>query len=159
MAFPKHCIRIHGENVIAYACGEGQVVHHRELLQAIAQTRSLAQVKEAFPASRRNLLEVLSAFGFDFDQLLAEQFSEGLSNARLAEIHGVDAKWIAKKRTSLGQARLPGRPAAGCSDEVVIKAFESAGSYAGAARLLKLDQRTFKRLYLLARSRMDQESG
>lgn len=158
MAFPKHCIRIHGENVIACACGEGQVVHHRELLQAIAQTRSLAQVKEAFPASRRNLLEVLSAFGFDFDQLLAEQFSEGLSNARLAEIHGVDAKWIAKKRTSLGQARLPGRPAAGCSDEVVIKAFESAGSYAGAARLLKLDQRTFKRLYLLARSRMDQES-
>ncbi|MFC4730222.1 hypothetical protein [Salipiger abyssi] len=159
MAFPKNCIRVHGENIIVYDCGHGRIMHHADLLRAMERTRSLAQVKEAFPASRRNLLDVLTTFGFDFDQLLAEQFAEGLADTKLAELHTVDAKWIAKKRVSLGQARQPGRPAADRSDQEVIRAYESAGSYAAAARSMKLDQRTFRRLYLLARSRTGQNVG
>ncbi|MER5173717.1 hypothetical protein [Thioclava kandeliae] len=158
MAVPKNCIRIHGEDIIVYSCGDGRIIHHREFLHAMVDSRSLAKVKAAFPASRRNLLEVLSAFGFDFDQLLAEQFSEGLTNTRLAELHGVDAKWIAKKRGNLGQASLPGRPAVDIPDEAVIDAYASAGSYAGAARVLKLGSQTFRRLYLLAASRTGQKA-
>ncbi|MEY8826863.1 hypothetical protein AB9K34_00175 [Sedimentitalea sp. XS_ASV28] len=159
MAFPKNCIRVHGENIIVFDCGHGRIVHHAELLQMMERTRSLAQVKEAFPASRRNLLDVLNTFGFDFDQLLAEQFVEGLTDTKLVELHRVDEKWIANRRASLGQARQPGRPAANCSDQEVIRAYESAGSYAAAARSMKLDQRTFRRLYFLARSRTGQNIG
>ncbi|SIS63366.1 hypothetical protein [Phaeovulum vinaykumarii] len=159
MAFPKNCIRVHGENIVVYDCGHGRIMHHAELLRAMERTRSLAQVKKAFPASRRNLLDVLNTFGFDFDQLLAEQFAEGLADTKLAGLHRVDAKWIAKKRVTLGQTRRPGRPATDCSDQEVIRAYESAGSYAAAARSMKLDPRTFRRLYFLARSRTGQNVG
>jgi|GEM_PF-6140009 hypothetical protein len=158
MAVPKNCIRIHGEDIIVYSCGEGRIVHHREILHAMVESRSLAKVKAAFPASRKNLLEVLNTFGFDFDKLLAEQFSEGLTNTSLAEIHGVDAKWIAKKRGDLGQASVPGRPALDIPDEAVLEAYASAGSYAGGARALKLGSQTFRRLYLLAASRTGQKA-
>lgn len=158
MAVPKNCIRIHGEDIIVYSCGEGRIVNHREFLHAMVESRSLAKVKAAFPASRRNLLEVLNAFGFDFDQLLAEQFSEGLTNTRLSELHGVDAKWIARKRGYLGQASVSGRPAVDIPDEAVLDAYASAGSYAGGARALKLGSQTFRRLYLLAAFRTGQKA-
>lgn len=153
MAFPKHCLRVVEDHVYVFVHGCGRAKHHTHLIQLMEQTRSLAAVRDRFPGSRKNLLNVLKHFGFDFDRLLAEQFAEGHPDTKLAELHRVDAKWIAEKRRSLGEASKTGRPAIVRPDEDVIGAYDRAGSFAAAARAMHLDLRTFRKLYLAARYR------
>ncbi|MEK0164626.1 hypothetical protein VWX35_16360 [Phaeobacter sp. A36a-5a] len=156
MAVAKNCLAVAGETVFIFANGEGEGVHHSELLDLMTSTRSLAEVRKRFTASRSNLINTLDHFGYDFNNLLKEQFQEGLRDAALAKLHGVDAKWIAEKRRSLGFASKPGRARIKFSTDKIMRAYEAAGSYVGAAALLGINRKTFKKLYLCALENGDQ---
>lgn len=157
MAEAKHHLEVSGDFVIIFADGDGQGVHHSELIELMTLSRSLAEVRKRFVGSRTNLIETLEHFGYDFDALLQSQFREGYRDTALAKLHRVDPKWIARKREALGFSNAPGRSRVEFSSEQVRIAYDAAGSFAGAARLMGIDRQTFKKLYAQALEQM--ESG
>ncbi|TQS71587.1 hypothetical protein ERN12_11210 [Rhodobacteraceae bacterium] len=155
MAEAKHHLEVSGDFVIIFADGEGQGVHHSELIELMTLSRSLAEVRKRFVGSRTNLIETLEHFGYDFDALLQSQFREGYRDTALAKLHRVDPKWIARKREALGFSNAPGRSRAEFSSEQVRKAYDVAGSFAGAARLMGINRQTFKKLYARVSDQME----
>ena len=155
MAEAKHHLRVFGDFVVAFTDGEGHGVHHSELVDLMTHSRSLAEVRKRFAGSRSNLIETLERFGYDFDTLLEEQFREGYRDTALAKLHRVDAKWIARKREELGFPNAPGRSRLAFSAEQVRTAYDAAGSFAGAARLMGINRQTFKKLYARAVEQME----
>lgn len=147
MANARNYLAIAGENVFIFENGHGTGVHHSELLSLMAESRSLAEVKTKFRASRSNLIETLEHFGFDFDMLLREQFREGHRDTTLARLHRVDTKWIAEKRRSLGFAREQGRSRVKFTPDEILRAFDTTESFVGAAAILGIDRKTYKKLY------------
>ena len=150
MAEAKHHLEVSGDFVIIFADGDGQGVHHSELIELMTLSRSLAEVRKRFVGSRTNLIETLEHFGYDFDALLQSQFREGFRDTALAKLHRVDPKWIARKREALGFSNVPGRSRVEFSSEQVRIAYDAAGSLAGAARLMGINRQTFKKLYAQA---------
>lgn len=150
MAEAKRHLEVCGDFVVVFTDGEGHGVHHSELIDLMAHSRSLAKVRERFAASRSNLIETLEHFGYDFDALLQSQFREGFRDTALAKLHRVDPKWIARKREALGFPNAPGRSRVEFSPEQVRIAYDAAGSFAGAARLMGINRQTFKKLYAQA---------
>ncbi|GGG68684.1 hypothetical protein GCM10011415_14890 [Salipiger pallidus] len=148
MANARNYLAIAGENVFIFENGHGTGVHHSELLSLMAESRSLAEVKTKFRASRSNPIETLEHFGFDFDILLREQFREGHRDTTLAKLHRVDTKWIAEKRRSLGFSREQGRPPIDFTRDEILRARGTAESIVGAAEQLGIDRKTFSKLYL-----------
>lgn len=155
MAEAKHHLEVSGDFVIIFADGDGQGVHHSELIRLMTLSRSLAEVRKRFAGSRSNLIETLKHFGYDFDALLQSQFREGYRDTALAKLHRVDPKWIARKRETLGFSNVPGRSRLEFSAEQVRTAHDAAGSFAGAARLMGIDRQTFKKLYAQALEQME----
>lgn len=147
MAEAKRHLEVCGDFVVVFTDGEGHGVHHSELIDLMAHSRSLAKVRDRFAASRSNLIETLQHFGYDFDALLQSQFREGYRDTALAKLHRVDPKWIARKREALGFSNAPGRSRVEFSSEQVRIAYDAAGSFAGAARLMGINRQTFKKLY------------
>ncbi|PTW47816.1 hypothetical protein [Rhodovulum kholense] len=148
MANARNYLAIAGENVFIFENGHGTGVHYSELLSLMAESRSLAEVKTKFRASRSNLIETLEHFGFDFDMLLREQFLEGHRDATLARVHRVDTKWIAEKRRSLGFAGKLGRSPIDFTPDEIAQAYDTTGSLVGAAELLGIDRKTYQKLHL-----------
>lgn len=159
MAKPKNWLTIKGDMVCVWSDGLGKFVDHGELLTLMRGSRSLKIVRQQFRGSRRNILEVLMHFGFDFDQLLREQFEEALPDAQLMKIHGVGARWVSQKRRELGFSPGAGRPAAAIHDDEVLEAWERTQSYAAAARLLQIDRKTFKKRLDQVRARDNVATG
>ncbi|MDF2143285.1 hypothetical protein [Paenirhodobacter sp. CAU 1674] len=159
MAKPKNCLTVEGGMVCVWSDGIGQFVDHGELLTLMRGSRSLQVVGQRFRGSRRNILEVLMHFGFDFDQLLRAQFAEGLPDAQLMKIHGVGARWVSHKRRELGFSPGAGRPAAAIRDDEVLEACARAPSHAAAARLLQIDRKTFKKRLDQVRARESVATG
>ncbi|TDL87144.1 hypothetical protein [Meridianimarinicoccus aquatilis] len=155
MAEAKRHLEVCGDFVVVFTGGEGHGVHHSELIDLMAHSRSLAEVRERFAGSRSNLIETLKHFGYDFDALLQSQFREGYRDTALAKLHRVDPKWIARKREALGFPNSPGRSRVEFSSEQVRIAYDAAGSFAGAARLMGIDRQTFKKLYAQALEKME----
>lgn len=155
MAEAKRHLEVCGDFVVVFTDGEGHGVHHSELIDLMAHSRSLSEVRERFAGSRSNLIETLKHFGYDFDALLQSQFREGYRDTALAKLHRVDPKWIARKREALGFPNSPGRSRVDFSSEQVRLAYDAAGSFAGAARLMGINRRTFKRLYAQASGQME----
>ena len=155
MAEAKHYLEVSGDFVIIFADGDGQGVHHSELIELMTLSRSLAEVRKRFVGSRTNLIETLEHFGYDFDALLQSQFREGYRDTALAKLHGVDPKWIARKREALGFPNSPGRSRVEFSYEQVRIAYDAAGSFAGAARLMGINRQTFKKLHDQALEQME----
>ncbi|MCE8433519.1 hypothetical protein [Rhodovulum sulfidophilum] len=147
MAVPRNYQASSGDCIIIVSGERGERVHHAELLKMMMRSRSLAEVRRRFHGSRSNLLKTLAHFGYDFDMLLREQFQEGHRDAQLARLHRVDQKWIAEKRRALGFASHKGRPRVERSAEDVAQALHAAGSFVGAADLLSINRKTFKRLH------------
>ncbi|MCG7624004.1 hypothetical protein [Epibacterium sp. Ofav1-8] len=154
MAEAKHHLEVSGDFVIIFADGDGQGVHHSELIELMKLSRSLAEVRKRFVGSRTNLIETLEHFGYDFDALLQSQFREGYRDTTLAKLHRVDPKWIARKREALGFPNTPGRSRVEFSSEQVRIAYDAAGSFAGAARLMGINRQTFRKLYAHATEKM-----
>ncbi|NIY95228.1 hypothetical protein HC022_02875 [Salipiger sp. HF18] len=154
MAEAKRHLEVCGDFVVVFTDGEGHGVHHSELIDLMAHSRSLAKVRERFAASRSNLIETLEHFGYDFDALLQSQFREGFRDTALAKLHRVDPKWIARKREALGFPNAPGRSRVEFSPEQVRIAYDAAGSFAGAARLMGINRQTFRKLYADATEQM-----
>ncbi|MCL6285742.1 hypothetical protein M3P21_19620 [Ruegeria sp. 2012CJ41-6] len=119
-------------------------------IQVMRQSRSLRTLKDAYPATARQLISALEQFGFDFTELLRQQFEEQKTDAQLAKIHAMDAKCIARIRADLQVPAIQGRPSLVTTREQVIEAYRKHKSYAGAARELGLDQRTFGKRYRAA---------
>ncbi len=157
MGAARNYLDIAGDTVFVFADGEAKGVHHSELLDLMRRSRSLAEVRKRFMASRSNLIETLDHFGYDFDTLLEEQFREGYRDAALAKLHRVDPKWIADKRQALGFPNALGRTRVEFSAEEVMRAYDAAGSFSGAARLLGVNRRTFRKLYDQASQQVDLE--
>ncbi|KEJ94964.1 hypothetical protein SAMN05444149_107142 [Pseudosulfitobacter pseudonitzschiae] len=150
MAVAKNYLEVAGDTVFIFFDGDGEAVHHSELINLMTSSRSLAVVWKRFRASRSNLIETLDHFGYDFDRLLNEQFREGYRDAALAKLHRVDPKWIADKRQALGFPNAPGRTRVEFSVDEIMRAYDAAGSFVGAAALLGINRKTFKKLYLWA---------
>lgn len=155
MAEAKRHLEVCGDFVVVFTDGEGHGVHHSELIDLMAHSRSLSEVRERFAGSRSNLIETLKHFGYDFDALLQSQFREGYRDTALAKLHGVDPKWIASKREALGFPNSPGRSRVEFSSEQVRIAYDAAGSFAGAARLMGINRQTFKKLHEQALEQME----
>lgn len=131
------------DDVCVFIGGFGRCFHNSELIELMKTSRSLVNVRQKFPGSRRNVIETLSHFGYDFDLLLREQFAEGLRDTELAALHGVDAKWCARKRKEFGIPPHRGRPKKKIPDEVLREAYQhSAGSRSGAARFIGVSRHT-----------------
>ncbi|WP_419268669.1 hypothetical protein [Paracoccus sp. T5] len=133
--------------VIAFSNEEGVTTHHSTFVELMRSSRSLATVRAQYRGSRTNVIALLSIFGYDFDALLSDQFTEGYSDIGLADLHGVDSKWIAFKRTQLGFTVGIGRPRCKISQDRLLKAYEEAGTKAGAARSLGISPATFRKLF------------
>lgn len=155
MGTARNYLDIAGDTVFVFADGEAIGVHHSELLDLMRRSRSLAEVRKRFMASRSNLIETLDHFGYDFDTLLEEQFREGYRDAALAKLHRVDPKWIAGKRQALGFPNAPGRSRLSFSADQVKIAYDAAGSLAGGARLMGINRQTFKKLYAQASKQVE----
>ena len=122
-------------------------------LTIIRDTESLAKLRECYPVRRRSLLTALARLGYDFDALLQRQMRDGLTNAELSRLHAVDAKWIASRRREWDFQAISGRPSKQTNDLEMLDAYTRHGSYAGAARELGMDPRTFGARYRAAKSR------
>ncbi|MBT54174.1 MAG: hypothetical protein CMF72_12360 [Mameliella sp.] len=155
MADAKNYLAISGDTVFIFSDGAGQGVHHSELIDLMKRSRSLSEVRKRFAGSRTNLIKTLEHFGYDFDALLQSQFREGYRDTALAKLHRVDPKWIARKREALGFPNSPGRSRVEFSSEQVRIAYDAAGSFAGAARLMGINRQTFRRLYAQASGQME----
>lgn len=110
MAEAKHHLEVSGDFVIIFADGDGQGVHHSELIELMTISRSLAEVRKRFVGSRSNLIETLEHFGYDFDALLQSQFREGYRDTALAKLHRVDPNGLlANGRHWASRTRQDGR--------------------------------------------------
>lgn len=141
-----HFLGRSGEMVIAFSNEEGVATHHSNFVELMRSSRSLATVRAQYRGSRTNVIVLLLAFGYDFDALLSDQFAEGHSNISLSDLHGVDTKWIASKRSQLGFDAGVGRPRCKISQDRLLKAYEEAGTKAGAARALGISSATLRKL-------------
>lgn len=154
MANAKNHLAISGDTVFIFSDGAGQGVHHSELIDLMKRSGSLAEVRKRFVGSRTNLIETLEHFGYDFDALLQSQFREGYRDTALAKLHRVDPKWIARKREALGFPNAPGRSRVVFPADQVRMAYDAAGNFVGAARLMGINRRTFRKLYAHAAEQM-----
>lgn len=149
MTWPKNWVRAQREYLIVGGANQASYETPDKFLEIIRRTESLRALRAGYPATRSQLISALAHFEFDFMALLEKQIREGRSDVELAALHQVDAKWIASVRKTLGdvEPKRRGRPSTEPSTEAIIEAYQTCKSYSGAARLLRMDRRTFARRY------------
>ena len=153
MVWPAYWIRVKGRHLYVGTAHEGTTEDPERFLAIIRGSESLAKLKECYPARRSSLLRALEQLGYDFAALLQRQMRDGLTNAELARLHALDAKWIACRRSEWVIPGLTGRPCKQTNDLEMFDAYARHGSYAGAARELGVDPRTFGARYRAAKAR------
>lgn len=156
MAWTKHWVKPIEDRLAVGGHNHADFHAPDEFLKIIRETRFLAALKAHFPAPRRQLIQALEHFGFDFMELLCTQIRDGKNDSELAALHVVDAKWIADIRGKLGIPSHRERPSRQVADEILRDAYANHKNYAGAARELGMDPRTFGRRYRAAVRRLAQ---
>lgn len=153
MVWPAYWIRVKGDHLYVGDAYAATAEDPERFLAIITESESLAALRECYPARRSSLLRALEQLGYDFTALLQRQMRNGLTNAELARLHAVDAKWVARQRRKWDIPAKTGRPSKQMTDLEMLEAYARHGSYAGAAREFGVDPRTFGARFRAAKSR------